>query len=142
MHLIFVGKDNIMCYFRKLKWKALMLFFAILLLAGCDDLIIKDDGQVAVGLEDCEGVFFNLYVRQSGKVLGPITAEVEDGMLEFDVRKEKLDFDKPINIELWAIGTGAQACGIAYRDPLVFNGTADPVGIRDHKISLSDFKKK
>lgn len=142
MHLIFVGEDNTMCFFKKIKCKFLVLFFAVLL-SGCNDLIIKDDGQVSVGLEDCEGVTFAIVVGQSGRSDTSYPAvQVEDGVLDFDVENAGLDFDRAINITITAVGPGAQACGIAYRETLVFNGMADAVGIGDHKISLSDFNRR
>ncbi|MCP3940509.1 MAG: hypothetical protein GY710_03390 [Desulfobacteraceae bacterium] len=125
--------------FSKLRRITLILFIA-LLLSGCDDLIIKDDGQVTLGLDDCDGVSFQILVKQSGKTNTNTTVKVEDGELEFDISKAKYDFGNNITVEVMAIGPGADDCGIS--GVLIFNGKAEPVGIGNRKISLSDFKKK
>lgn len=112
-------------------------------LCGCGDLIIRDDGQVTLGLEDCEGVAFTIIVNQAGKPSSTHTAvRVEDGELEVDVRESGFDFDNPISVEVTAVGSGAEDCGIAFNQVLEFNGTAEPEGFRDHKISLGDFQPR
>ncbi len=128
-----------MYFFGKLQWKIFALLVA-LFLSGCNDMIIKDDGQVKLGLEDCEGVSFQILVKQNGKQNTNATVKVEDGELEFDVKKADYDFKRNITVEVMAVGTGAGDCGI--KGVLVFNGKAEPVGIGDHKISLGDFKKR
>lgn len=109
-------------------------------LLACDDLIINDDGQVRLGLEDCENVAFTILVKQRGKPNVRDTKKVEDGVLELDVADGDYDFSKPIQVEVMAVGPGAEACGID--GVRVFDGTATPVGVGDHKISLGDFTKR
>lgn len=130
-----------MYHFGKQKWKFFILLF-VLLLSACDDLIIKDDGKITLGLEDCEGVAFMINVNQGSKNVHRGDVKVEDGVLQLDVSKGNFDFDKTIKVEVHAVGPGAQACGIAFSETLVFNGIAEPVAVKDHKISLSDFKKR
>ena len=128
-----------MRFFTRYSWKAFVLLVTFIL-AGCNDLIIKDDGQVTVGLDDCEGVSFQILVKQTGRPNTSAVVKVDDGELEFDVGKAGYDFDGDITIEAMAIGPGAEACGID--GVRVFNGKAEPVGIGDHKVSLGDFKKR
>lgn len=123
----------------QLSWKKLVLVITFFL-AGCNDLIIKDDGHVTVGLDDCEGVAFQILVKQAGKPSTSTVVKVDDGELAFDVKKAGYDFAKDITIEAMAVGPGAGDCGI--QGVRVFNGKAEPTGIKDHKVSLGDFKKR
>jgi hypothetical protein len=109
-------------------------------LMACDDLIINDEGQVSLGLEDCENVAFTILVKQQGKPNVSDTKQVKDGVLALDVADGKFDFSRPIQVEVMAVGPGAEACGID--GVRVFDGTATPVGVGDHKISLGDFTKR
>ncbi len=112
----------------------------LLLATACGDLIIRDDGKVKLGLEECDGVSFQILVKQSGKPNTSKVVKVEDGELEFDVSSAGYDFDRQITVQIMAVGSGAEACGIS--GVLEFNGTAESTGIGDHKISLGDFKER
>ena len=120
--------------------KKVGLLFCALCLFGCDDLIIGDDGQVAVGLSECEHVSFTILVKQPGKPNVQDTKAVEDGILELDIGAGDYDFNRPITVEVFAVGVGAEACGID--GVRVFNGVVTPVGMGDHKISLGDFVRR